>query len=87
MDEEKNQFISSMNSYLGMMKHYKTYKLRKQMIKNRLLAGWWNSVFIKRDYEKFVLRNKPRTYQPYYAGWSLAENGELENDTKNFSLV
>ena len=57
--EEKNQFISSMNSYLGIMKHYKTYKIRKQMIKNQLEAGWWNSVFIKGGYEKFVLKTNP----------------------------
>ena len=58
-DGEKNQFISSMNSYLGIMKHYKTYKMRKQMIKNRLSAWWWNSVFVEGGYRKFVLKNKP----------------------------
>jgi RNA-directed DNA polymerase len=29
---ELNSFLSSMNSYLGIMKQYKTYKLRKKMI-------------------------------------------------------
>ena len=56
--EEKNQFISSMNSYLGVMKHYKTYQIRKKMIKNRFSARWWNSVFIEEGYRKFVLKNK-----------------------------
>ena len=53
--EEKNQFISSINSYLGIMKHYKTYKIRKQMIKNRLSAKWWELVHVKKDYKKFAL--------------------------------
>ncbi len=72
-DEEKNQFINSMNSYLGIMKHYKTYKIRKQLIKNRISAWWWNSVLIKGGYQKFVLRNKPKTCQPY-TDMLLAEN-------------
>jgi len=72
-DEEKNQFISSMNSYLGIMKHYKTYQIRKQMIKNRLSAWWWNMVLVKGGYKKFVLKNKPEIYQPY-ADMLLAEN-------------
>jgi len=57
-DDEKKQFISSMNSYLGIMRHYKTCKMRKQMIKNRLSAWWWNLVFVKGCYKKFVLKNR-----------------------------
>jgi len=30
--EEEKDFLSSMNAYLGIMKHYKTYKLRKQLL-------------------------------------------------------
>ncbi|MFH1505203.1 MAG: RNA-directed DNA polymerase, partial [Candidatus Omnitrophota bacterium] len=47
-DEEKKRFISSMNSYLGIMKHYKTYKIRKCMLENRLSPEWWNSVFSRK---------------------------------------
>jgi len=54
-EEEKQQFISSLNSYLGIMKHYKTYKIRKQMIKNRLSAKWYSLVFIKGSYSQFNL--------------------------------
>lgn len=56
--EEQAAFLSSMNSYLGIMKHYKTYKIRKGLIKNRLSAWWWNLVNIKGGYQKFVLKNK-----------------------------
>ncbi len=34
--EQKAAFLSSMNSYLGIMKHYKSYKLRKRMVFKRL---------------------------------------------------
>ena len=61
IDDEKKQFISSMNSFLGIMKHYKTYKIRKQMIENRLSAWWWNLVIVKAGYQKFVLKNEPLT--------------------------
>lgn len=55
-EEDLKRFLCSMNSYLGIMKHYQTYTIRKQMIKNRLSAGWRNLVLVKGGYEKFVLR-------------------------------
>jgi RNA-directed DNA polymerase len=58
--KEKSLFISSMNSYLGIMKHYKTRKLIKKMIKIMLLAGWWRIVFVKGCYNKFGLNNSCR---------------------------
>ncbi len=43
--DELEQFISCINSYLGIMKHYKTYKIRKKMLQN--LSGWiFNQVYI-----------------------------------------
>jgi RNA-directed DNA polymerase len=55
--EEQQAFQNSMNSYLGIMKHYKTYNLRKSMIKKRLSAWWFNYVFSSR-YEKFVFKKR-----------------------------
>ncbi|MDY0333022.1 MAG: hypothetical protein RBQ85_06000, partial [Bacteroidales bacterium] len=40
--EEIAAFQSSMNSYLGIMKHYKTYKLRRSTIRNNLSVSWSN---------------------------------------------
>jgi len=54
--KEMKNFQSIMNSYLGIMKHYKTYKIRKQIIKNYLSAWWWNLVCIKGGYQKFILK-------------------------------
>ncbi|MDI6833837.1 MAG: reverse transcriptase, partial [Bacteroidales bacterium] len=56
-EEERNEFIKSMNSYLGIMKHYKTYKLRKGMLFKKLSGWWWNYVYLV-GYEKFVLKRK-----------------------------
>ncbi|MFT6782025.1 MAG: RNA-directed DNA polymerase [Saprospiraceae bacterium] len=56
--EEQLRFQSSMNSYLGIMKHYNTYKLRKRMLWKNLSAYWWNHVYLSGGYAKFVLKRK-----------------------------
>ncbi len=56
--EEQKVFLSSMNSYLGIMKHYKTYKLRKGMIFKHLSGWWWNYVYLSGGISKFVLKRK-----------------------------
>lgn len=58
MREELGKFQSSMNSYLGIMKHYKTFKLRKQMIIRYVSLFWLNYVYINLEYKKFTLKNK-----------------------------
>jgi len=50
------QFLSSMNSYLGLMGHYNTYKLRKKMLKQNLSAYFWNYVYISNNYNKLTQR-------------------------------
>jgi len=57
--EEKAAFLSSMNSYLGIMKHYKSYKLRKKMIFKRLSGYWFNHVYLRGGIAKFVLKVRP----------------------------
>ena len=47
-----------MNSYLGIMKHYKTYKLRKGILFKNLSAWWWNYVFLQGGIAKFVLKRE-----------------------------
>ena len=51
------QFLSSMNSYLGILKHYATYKLRKKMLTQHLSPYFWNYVYITSDYDNLILRN------------------------------
>jgi hypothetical protein len=57
--EEKATFLSSMNSYLGIMKHYKSYKLRKNMIFKMLSYYWFNHVYLSGGIAKFVLKVRP----------------------------
>lgn len=45
--EEKLDFRSSMNSYLGIMKHYRTFRLRRRIVR-RELSGWWCN-YVKTD--------------------------------------
>jgi hypothetical protein len=58
--EEQKHFLSSMNSYLGIMRHYKTYKLRKRMIMRHLSGWWWRHVYLSGGVMPFVLRRKVR---------------------------
>jgi RNA-directed DNA polymerase len=58
---EQKALLSSLNFYLGIMKHYQSFNLREQMIfKNKNgLSGWWfNSVYLSGGIDKFVLKNK-----------------------------
>jgi len=57
--EDKAAFLSSMNSYLGIMKHYKSYKLRNRMIFKRLSGYWFNHIYLSRGLAKFVLKVRP----------------------------
>jgi len=51
---DAKQFLSSINSYLGIMKHYHTYKLRRKMITENLLPDFSNYVYTVNNYGKFV---------------------------------
>ena len=57
--EDKAAFLSSMNSYLGIMKHYKSYNLRKRMIFKRLSGYWFNHAYLSGGLAKFVLKVRP----------------------------
>ena len=50
--QDIRQFLSSLNSYLGLMKHYNTYKLRKKMLVQNLSTHFRNYVYILNDYGK-----------------------------------
>lgn len=54
--QEQQKFLSSMNSYLGIMKHYKTYNMRKRMIFKNLSCWWWNYLFLTGGITRFSLK-------------------------------
>jgi RNA-directed DNA polymerase len=60
---EQEALLSSLNSYLGIIKHYKSFSIRKRMIfKDKTgLSGWWfNYLYLSGGMAKFVLKKKPK---------------------------
>lgn len=52
-EEEIEFFLCSMNSYLGIMKHYKTYKIRNRIL-NNLNKRWGDYACINEGITKFI---------------------------------
>ena len=51
------KFVSTMNSYYGLMRHFATYNIRRKLA-TMLVAEWWTYVYVEGPFEKFVLKNK-----------------------------
>lgn len=54
------RFTSRMNSYLGIMKHYRSYALRRRMLQ-LVDKAWWKYCYISGHHEKVVLKSKYKT--------------------------
>lgn len=54
----QSNFLSSMNSYLGIMKHYKSYKLREGMVFKHLAGWWWKYVCMNKGLTKFAIKSR-----------------------------
>jgi retron-type reverse transcriptase len=52
------QFVSGMNSYLGILIHYKTAKLREKVVKTQISAVWSRFFYASGRYRKLVKRNR-----------------------------
>ncbi len=65
-EAELVSFQSGMNSYLGIMKHYQSYKLRKRMLFKNLSAWWWNQVYLSGGIAKFVRKKRRCKKRPYF---------------------
>ena len=50
--EELTYFASLVNSYLGIFKHYRTYNIRKKLIKKEISAWWWNYFYVSNGMTK-----------------------------------
>jgi len=53
---ECSTFISSVNSYLGILKHYKTYFIRSSLLKNTISSFWFKQIAICGKSEKIVTK-------------------------------
>jgi hypothetical protein len=56
--DDREFFLSSMNSYLGIMKHYASYRLRTRMIIKNLSPYWRRIVRLREGAGKFSLKPK-----------------------------
>lgn len=52
--EEQDAFVSNLNSYLGIMQHYKTNRIKAKGIEKHLSPRWLNYVFPACNFDKFV---------------------------------
>lgn len=61
-DKDKvDKLISVVNSYLGTMKHMKTYNIRKSIIEEtKLMEKWGKYIKINKEYTKISLKHKKR---------------------------
>jgi len=57
---ERTAFQSSINSYLGLMKHYHTYFLRRSMLRKHLSPWWLRLAKADARLEKFTIKIRPR---------------------------
>jgi hypothetical protein len=55
--EALNKFLASVNSYLGIMVHYNTYKLRRKMLTESLSPRFGEYISFENNYAKLVAKN------------------------------
>jgi len=56
--DERNSFISSVNSYLGILRHYKSYGIRKHILIESVSHLWMKHISISGRAEKIIVRGK-----------------------------
>mgnify|MGYP001519063461 FL=1 len=53
------QFVASVNSYLGQMKHFATYNIRKKLLlEGGIAPQWWKVMYVSGHLEKTVLKKR-----------------------------
>lgn len=50
-------FVSSMNSYLGMMRYFSTYHIRRRVMEN-ISPIWWKWIYVSGHIEKIVVKKR-----------------------------
>jgi RNA-directed DNA polymerase len=57
---EKQMFLSSMNSYLGILRHFKSHKLCKYYILEKLFKNWFIHFSVNNNFTKFNKLKVPK---------------------------
>ena len=58
--ENLEKFVQSMNSYLGMMVHFNSYKIRKRVM-YMIHKEWWKYIMLDGKFRKFIIKRKYKT--------------------------
>lgn len=59
---ELEHFVSSMNSYLGFMKSYATFNIRKKILSNEYMIPFYKYGYINASHCKLIISNKKEIY-------------------------
>jgi len=62
--EDFNKFISNINSYLGLTRHYQTYKLRNKLIEKNISSLLKPYISVDDDFKKIIFKSKVK-YRKY----------------------
>ena len=68
------KFVDSMNSYLGMTIHYRTFKLRRKLYE-MVNPIWWQYCYMGKDYKKFVIKKQ---FRPLEIAKQKVKSGEYK---------
>ena len=69
------KFVDSMNSYLGMTIHYRTFKIRRKLCE-MVSPIWWQYVYMGKDFKKFVIKKQ---YRPLEIAKKNVKSGAYRN--------
>lgn len=69
------RFASSINSYLGLMRHYKTYNIRHRLLRE-LHKEWWKYITIEGHIEKVSIKKKYRKREMWK---TMVRNGNYQS--------
>jgi RNA-directed DNA polymerase len=57
VQQHASDFVAVLNSYLGHVKHFCSYNIRKKIVCN-IGKEWWQVMYIQGHYEKAVMKHK-----------------------------
>jgi hypothetical protein len=72
------EFVSTVNSYLGMMRHFSSYKLRRKVMEH-VGKEWWKIIYFEGHIEKAVLKKQ---YKPL-----VQKRNEIRNDIDELKIA
>lgn len=72
------EFVSTVNSYLGMMRHFSSYKLRRKVMEH-IGKEWWKIIYFEGHIEKVVLKKQ---YKPL-----MQKRNEIRNEIDKLKIA